>query len=89
MVNVVWKMTLEPGRRETKDLPSGSQIIHVAAQGKYACVWFLCDPSQPDTERKFMTLMTGEHHHGQSAKYLGTALIGGGAFVLHVFEEVQ
>lgn len=69
------------------DMPEGAQPLHVAMQGRYACLWALVDASRPMKERRFRIAGTGHPIKDQECmKYIGTFLVNDGALVFHVFE---
>ncbi len=67
------------------ELPEGSKLLHIGAQGPGIYAWFLVLPENPDTERIFRVYGTG-HYIEQSWEHRGTVQIG--EFVWHVFEDV-
>lgn len=78
------------GEANNISMPRGAQLLHVAAQETpvYAasvCVWALVDPEERMVTRQFLIVGTG--HPVPAGKYVGTALMDGGALVWHVFDR--
>jgi len=68
-------------------LPNFSRGLHVAMQGKQACLWYECDPEEPKVEHTFYSIGTG---HGtvpdpEDARYIGT-VIDQVEMVWHVYQ---
>jgi hypothetical protein len=83
----VWKIVLTPGLA-TYQLPDGAKFLHVAEQRGEPCAWFLCHPEWPKTPRKVLVIGTGHAFPDEIKElvHLGTALLLGGALVVHAFE---
>jgi hypothetical protein len=87
----VWKWSLLAhmmGGNCTLVMPVGAQVIAVHEQFNQLCLWATVDENETKTmERRFLIVGTG--HAAIPAghpNYIGTALLAGGALVLHVFE---
>ncbi|MCK8787655.1 hypothetical protein M0638_25130 [Roseomonas sp. NAR14] len=86
MSRAVWKFVLTP--KCTISMPEGAELLHVAAQGGEVCLWALVNPERPVETRRFRAFGTGHAiPAGLSLRFVGTALLAGGALVFHVFEE--
>lgn len=78
------------GETNNISMPKGAQLLHVAAQETpvyeaQVCVWALVDPKERVVTRQFLIVGTG--HPVPAGKYVGTALMDGGALVWHVFDR--
>ncbi len=85
MCRTIWKFTLRPGVKV--QMPLGSKILTVAAQGQSICVWAEVDSNEAqEEEREIKVYGTGhdlpENHH--ELQYIGTAFLG--SMVFHVYE---
>ena len=74
----------------TLDLPVGAEVLTCADQVRHATnvnlmLWALVDPDAPTEPRTFRLAGTGHRIDGE-ARYIATALLMGGALVLHLFE---
>ena len=88
MSRVIWKfqLFLAPGGQSIP-MPTGTDILSCGVQGNDNVVmWGACDPTQPVTSRLFHVRMTGQDAP-ENARFIGTCLVEGGAYVLHVFES--
>jgi hypothetical protein len=65
------------------------KIICAREQFDEPCIWYICEPESPMRTRKFILAMTGRTLPNAGAIYVGTVLLNGGAFVLHIFEVVN
>jgi hypothetical protein len=91
MRKAIWKFPLTP-HNETVMMPTGAEILSAHAQGGCFCVWALVDPTQPMERRIIETFPTGEAipcDIGIERKFIGTAMLAGGALVFHVFERIN
>jgi hypothetical protein len=83
----VWKFSLGATVLQSVEMPQGAQILHVDAQGDHLCLWALVRPNEEREKRMFRIVGTGYEEITGSSRYIGTALMGGGTYVWHVFEE--
>ena len=72
-------------------MPKGAQLVHVREQLTTDCIglWFIVD--QDETEmitREFQIYGTGHGPIPEDEIYVGSAIFGDGALVLHVFETI-
>lgn len=85
----IWKAKLRVTQAQDIEVPAGALFLHVREQGDDVCVWFRCDPDAAKTKRRILLCGTGhEAPVCDTAKYLGTAIVHGGALVWHVFEKI-
>mgnify|MGYP007122130272 CR=1 FL=1 len=70
----------------TLDLPAGAVCLSVREQGDRVCLWALVDPKGKPERRQFFVATTGNHAVPPDSKYLGTAMLDWGRYVVHVFE---
>lgn len=80
----VWKFKLHPYARNM--LPVGAKPLSVHAQGSDLCLWALVDTDAPLEDREFVIVGTGHELYDHAGAFIGSALLAGGEFVLHVFE---
>lgn len=87
MARTVWKTVLKPVDVQEVEVPTGAEFLHVAEQHGEICAWYRCDPHADKIKRTLAIVGTG---HGapdaDQGRYIGTAMMRGGALVLHVFE---
>jgi hypothetical protein len=84
---VIWKQTLQTvGTVQQVAMPSGAEIIHVAAQHNEPTIWFTCVVTNPTVMRKFVLVPTGGSMP-RDFQYVGTVLMDLGMLVLHLYEE--
>ena len=85
-MSVVWKYLVPVQDRVELELPRGSMICHVAADGPTGLlVWAIVDPAQPREIVHLRVYGTG-HEIGQgNLEHIGT--VQAGPYVWHVFEE--
>lgn len=84
----VWKATLDPEPGVIGlDMPFGAEILFAREQGDNVAVWFRCDPRRSSCPRKIAVIETGKAAPANSVgRYIGTAILRGGTYVLHIFE---
>jgi hypothetical protein len=83
----VWKFVLQVAADyQAVNMPAGAQIVHVDAQGDDLCMWAIVDANAEREERRFTIVGTG-HIVPRNGVHVGSALMRGGSFVWHVFEE--
>lgn len=72
------------------EMPRGAEILCAREQGDAVTIWFRCDSDAPPEVRRIITHLTGEHGAPDSpdARYISTAILHGGTFVVHVFEAI-
>jgi hypothetical protein len=85
----VWKYTWPlPHDKATFDMPRDAEILHVSAQGDDLCLWARIVEGRKIETKTFLLCGTGHEAPSLDCKHIGTALLHGGALVLHVFEDV-
>jgi hypothetical protein len=86
MKTVVWKHQL-PGVANTLRLTRGAKILHLAEQHGALCLWEAHEDGENAVEtRTFEILGTGHPGDVDPARFVGTVLRHGGAYVFHLFE---
>jgi hypothetical protein len=83
-LKTIWKYVLQP--ESVLDMPIGAQVLSVREQGQEICLWALVDPLADKEKRKFVSFGTGHDIPSQPMTFIGTAHLGGGSLVFHVFE---
>ncbi len=81
-MKTIWKFSLHPST--SLQMPIGSLLLCVSAQGDGACLWALVDPDQPVEQRDFNCYGTGHNIPDDPGQYVGIVFIG--SLVFHVFE---
>ena len=72
------------------ELPLGMTPRRVDTQHNRPVLWFETKPASPIKQYKLLVLMTGEDVATETLdelQYLGTALLDGGAYVVHYYLE--
>lgn len=93
-VLTVHKAILSWNDYQVHPIPIGAKFLHVADQNGSLCVWYLCNPSNVPNSRTFRVIGTGQSlnvvdNSMNNLQHVGTALMAGGQFVLHVFVEKE
>jgi len=70
-------------------MPEGAKVLTAAAQGSKVCVWAEVDTSQPCQPVEFEAYCTGAEMPENPGRYIGTALLGHGALVFHIYVKGQ
>jgi hypothetical protein len=83
-MQTIWKYTLLPD--QTLEMPAGAQVLTVREQGATIALWAKVDTLAPTEKRRFVVFGTGHEMPGLALVYIGTAMLQGGALVLHAFE---
>ena len=68
-------------------MPAGAQILTVQMQHGGPCLWALCDPTKPETQRLIAICGTGNPAPGDGCEYISTFQMAEGSLVWHVFER--
>jgi hypothetical protein len=83
----VWKYTWPlPDERASFSMPRDAEILCCHAQGDALCLWACVVEGRAPEQRNFILCGTGHEAPALDYRYVGTALLQGGALVLHVFE---
>lgn len=86
-MKTIWKFSLATG--VALSLPVNAQVLSVQEQHGVPTMWVMVD-QQGETEfREFITVPTGGVVPEGKLRHLGTAVMDGGAFVLHAFEKLK
>jgi len=87
-VGSIWKFGLGLGG-QVVEMPVGAKILHVGEQRGRPTMWAACDPGKNGladrVKRRVHVVMTGEEEP-LGAKYVGTVILAGGDFVVHVYD---
>lgn len=83
----IWKTVLGNCSLQKIKVPKGAEFLCAREQFERVCVWYRCDPGAEQVECIVALVQTGDHAPADG-KYLGTAMLAGGSFVLHVFLKV-
>lgn len=85
----IWKTILQSTNTQEIEVPEGAGFLAVQEQFGELCLWYKCDPAAQKVKRSIIIVGTGHAAPENSeADYLGTAQLGGGSLVLHVFEKI-
>ena len=84
----IWKTSVDvySGRKHI-NVPKGARFLSAQIQNNLVTVWYDCDPSQSLKLRTIYLILTGAEDVPPYASYLGTCMLNGGAFVVHVFVD--
>ena len=86
MPDVIHKYPLDRSAgRVAVMMPLRRRVLSVQAQHNVPCVWALIDPESPLSLVAFACVLTGAAVPASAGAYVGTVLLDGGAFVLHIF----
>jgi len=86
MTKRIIKYRLDPVKRQTIEVPEGSQVVDVHEQEGHACIWFMRPAGMRMLQqRPVVCLSTGEPIPPTAGDYIGTAHIHEGRTVVHVF----
>lgn len=84
----IWKFNMPLSGTVIHLMPLGSQPISVAFQGDSLALWAKVDPAAETVKRLFHVIMTGQlFSDAEEFRFIGTAMLDDGAYVVHVFEE--
>lgn len=86
MMRLIHKYQIPGAGAGPIQMPKGAHCLHAREQNNVACIWALIDPEQPMEPRTFAAVETGSGTVPIDSRYLGAALLDGGAYVLHIFE---
>lgn len=87
-MKVVWKYNLPalPGSGPI-EMQQGAQLLKFDVQLDELCLWALVDPGAPVVHRYLGIAETGLTALRDDEKYVGTALLQSGKYVLHLFDR--
>ena len=84
----VWKFKLKLIDVQQVLMPAGAKILDIQEQYGAPCLWALCDPSNPETQRIIAICGTGNPApHAKECEYISTFQLHGGSLVFHTFEK--
>lgn len=88
MRETIWKYTfrLNTERFEQIDMPIGAHILCVQAQDDKPILYALVNPNNECESRTFELMETGAEFYSTKRCYIGTTMLYGGSYVLHIFE---
>lgn len=82
---VIWKFKLRIGTGEQRvEMPAGSRLLTVQAQGGAPTLWALCDESAPEVARRIWCYGTGDSLLGHWP-FVATLQLG--SSVVHYFDH--
>ena len=82
----IWKFNLPLSGTVVHPMPEGAQPVAVAFQGDSLSLWAKVDPHEKTVKRCFHVILTGQLFSDSELRYIGTAMLDDGAYVVHVFE---
>ena len=91
-MKTIWKYKIE--MLLSIEMPIGAKIVYVGEQDNMICLWAIVDTEKKNESRFFRAYCTGEkienphREPGNEDNYVGTVLLDGGNFVLHVYEMI-
>lgn len=84
----IWKFLLSTGHGEEKVVvPQVSRVLSVGVQGNRPVLWCECEPGATTRVLRVFTAETGKESPADTFHFLGTLLMDGGNYVLHVYCE--
>ncbi len=84
----IWKYPLDVTDVQKVMMPKGAMILSAQVQRDILCLWALGDPEQPKEARFIEVIGTGNPTTVQDRVFIGTADMGNGSLVWHVFERL-
>lgn len=85
----IFKYTLEKFGSHSLPVPLDATFLSVQLQGAAIVLWFAVnDEDMAATGRTFLGVVTGGEVP-DGCEYLGTVQLPGGAFVVHIFEDLS
>ncbi len=84
----IFKYPLQTMDDQLIKMPAGAVVLTIQVQQDVPCIWAEVDPVAPIIKRRFLTVGTGHPMPDvDSAHYVGTYQIQGGALVFHVYTD--
>ena len=85
----IFKYQLQVEDVQDVEMPIGSTVLTVQAQGPIPCIWAHVSPEARIVKRRFRTYGTGHPMKDSDSFpfYVGTYQLSGGALVFHVFTD--
>ena len=86
----IYKFSLMAGENKIT-MPAMAKILHVGNQHDRIQLWaeVEVDTSMRPAERTFYVFATGEELPNIKLQFIGTVLLAGGVYVVHVYEKVK
>lgn len=87
----ILKYTLdnEQGTAQAFAIPKDSEVLSVGVQDNKVQIWVKVSDLNFLSERTFSMFETGKHIPATPMKFIGTALLYNGMYVVHVFEVLK
>jgi hypothetical protein len=85
-MNVIWKFVVPGVGSGSIVMPKGATCLFAREQNNQPCIWALVDPNAEMEQRPFLAAETGNIGIPDASRYLGTCMLEGGNYVLHIFE---
>lgn len=87
-MKTIYKYKLDPSGKPVM-MPASAEILSAREQGNDICVWAKVDTTDTvQVPRTFHVFGTGhEMPEDQNLRFVGTAILNGGALVFHVFHN--
>lgn len=89
MTTTIYKYPLDLVDRQVRSMPIGAEVLTAQVQRNEICLWAIVPPGQPNEERIFEIIGTGNPvvvDIGVERRYIAT--VQQGEFVWHVFERL-
>lgn len=88
-MNVIHKYRIPGAGAGPIEMPEGAVVLCAREQHNEPCIWALVDPGAKRVQRHFLAAETSNIAIPDNSRYLGTCMLHGGHYVLHVFEPAQ
>lgn len=87
----IFKYPIQVDDYQVIEMNKGAVILTVQTQREKPCIWAIVDPDAPLEPRRLRLAGTGHpiDEPLEEMKYIGTFQLGGGAFIGHLFEQVN
>jgi len=86
-MKTIHKYQLDTQRDQIIHMPEGAEILSAAEQYGVPCIWALVDDEAPKAKRMIHIDMTGGNSERRvESVFIGTVLLAGGTFVIHIFD---
>lgn len=82
----IWKFSLKPDREQWIEMPEGARLLSAATQFNTPTIWAQVDTEAQKGQRRIVTCVTGGGLPNGNLPFIGTCVMDGGDFVLHVFD---
>ncbi len=88
MAHTQYNYGLGPKPQQEITLPEGARILHFGNQHEFLTIWAEVDLDALPVKRHFQIVATGGNFPEPEYHYIGTALMAGGNYVWHLYEEL-